>query len=563
MMDKRTIWVVIACLLALFGWQFLINRFFPATKLPPKAASQTTGTNSVPAQTAISSPPTNTAAATASPAPAAPGGPLPPEQLIELSNHFVRVAFTSWGGGVRSVELLQYKAALGGSNVVLDSESAVPGLALTDPPDTNIAYELQQTGPTSIVMRARLATGATVVKQVSLGGAYLLSGDVRISGQPASATATQSATFAVGTVGPTAGREAQQVYLGVDWLADGKYQNRPLKQLWKNAGQNIFGEPVNANWAAVKSQFFTMIFTPGSNALAVEYQPLHLPAPAGWSAKVPSDGLSAALVMPPTSSTNGVADYAFTYYAGPKEYDRLVALGASQEDVMQFGFWGVISVVLLKSMKFFHGLVPNYGVDIIIITVLIKLFFWPIQAKSIRSMREMQKFQPLMNKLREKYKDDPQRLNQEMMKLYKEHKINPFSGCLPMLVQLPVLFAFYRMLGSAVELRQASFLWIRDLSLPDTVAHLGTLPVNILPIAMLGSSIWQMKLTPQTGDQQQQKMMMFMPVMMIFIFYRLASGLLLYYTVQQILSVAQQWWMLKNSKTSPPAGKPLPAGKPR
>jgi YidC/Oxa1 family membrane protein insertase len=147
--------------------------------------------------------------------------------------------------------------------------------------------------------------------------------------------------------------------------------------------------------------------------------------------------------------------------------------------------------------------------------------------------------------------------------MYKEHKINPFSGCLPMLVQLPVLFAFYRMLGSAVELRSASFLWIHDLSLPDTVAHIGTLPINILPILMLGSSVWQMKLTPQTGDQQQQKMMMFMPVMMIFIFYRLASGLLLYYTVQQLLSVLQQWWMLKHTKASPPAGKALPAGKPR
>jgi YidC/Oxa1 family membrane protein insertase len=561
MMDKRTIWVVVACMLALFGWQLVVSKFFPPKPLPLKPASQTIGTNAAPAQTAISSAVTNAAAA-ASPSPANAGAPLPPEQVVDLSNEFVRVAFTSWGGGVRSVELLKYKSVNGG-NVILNGDGAVPALALVDPADTNSAYELQQSSPTSIVMRARLSSGATVVKQISLGAAYLLSGDVRISGASVSATATQGAAFAVGTVSPTAGREAQQVYLGVDWFAGGKYQNRPLKQLWKNAGQNMFSEPVDAKWAAVKSQFFTMIFTPGTDALAVDYLPLHLPAPAGWSGKTPSDGLSAAVLMPPMSLTNGVAEYAFTYYAGPKEYDRLVALGGGQEDVMQFGFWGVISVVLLKSMKFFHGVVPNYGVDIIVITVLIKLFFWPIQAKSIRSMREMQKFQPLMNKLKEKYKDDPQRLNQEMMKMYKEHKINPFSGCLPMVVQLPVLFAFYRMLGSAVELRSASFLWIHDLSLPDTVAHIGTLPVNILPILMLGSSVWQMKLTPQTGDQQQQKMMMFMPVMMIFIFYRLASGLLLYYTVQQILSVAQQWWMLKHAKASPPAGKALPAGKSR
>ncbi len=560
-MDKRTIWVVVACMVALFGWQYLIGRIYPAKPMPPKPAGQTSGTNSTPAQAAIVAAATNAAAA-ASQAPAGANAPLPPEQLVDLSNEFVRVAFTSWGGGVRSVELLKYKSVTGG-NVILNGDGAVPALALVDLPDTNTAYELQQSSPTSIVMRARLNNGATVVKQISLSNAYLLSGDVQVAGAPASATATQSAAFAIGTVSPTAGREAQQVYLGVDWFGAGKYQNRPLKQLWKNAGQNISSETVDAKWAAVKSQFFTMIFTPGTDALAVGYTPLHLPAPAGWNPKTPPDGLSAALVMPPTSSTNGVAEYAFTYYAGPKEYDRLVALGSGQEDVMQFGFWGVISVVLLKSMKFFHGVIPNYGVDIILITVLIKLIFWPIQAKSIHSMSAMQKFQPLMNKLKEKYKDDPQRLNQEMMKMYKEHKINPFSGCLPMVVQLPVLFAFYRMLGSAMELRGASFLWIHDLSLPDTVAHLGTLPVNILPILMLGSSVWQMKLTPQTGDQQQQKMMMFMPVMMIFIFYRLASGLLLYYTVQQLLSVLQQWWMLKHTKAAPPAGKPLPAGKPR
>ena len=194
---------------------------------------------------------------------------------------------------------------------------------------------------------------------------------------------------------------------------------------------------------------------------------------------------------------------------------------------MQFGFWGVISVVLLKSMKFFYKLIPNYGVAIIIITILIKLLFWPIQAKSIKSMKAMQKFQPLMTKLREKYKDDPQRLNAEMMKLYKEHKINPFAGCLPMVVQIPVFFALFSMLRSAIELRGASFLWIHDLSAPDTLFHVAGFPINLLPLLMTAASIWQMKITPQTGDQQQQKMMMFMPLMMLFFFYSTSSGLVL------------------------------------
>jgi YidC/Oxa1 family membrane protein insertase len=228
---------------------------------------------------------------------------------------------------------------------------------------------------------------------------------------------------------------------------------------------------------------------------------------------------------------------------------------------MQFGFWGVISVWLLKSMKFFYGIIPNYGVVIIIITILIKLLFWPIQAKSIRSMKEMQKFQPLMNKLREKYKDDPQRLNQETMKLYKEHKINPFSGCLPMLVQIPVFFALYAMLRTSIELRGAHFLWIHDLSQPDTILTIAGFPLNPLPLLMTGSMILQQRLTPTTGDSQQAKMMMFMPLMMLYFFYTASSGLTLYWTVQQVLSIGQQWWSLRQADASPPGAKPISTGK--
>jgi YidC/Oxa1 family membrane protein insertase len=186
-------------------------------------------------------------------------------------------------------------------------------------------------------------------------------------------------------------------------------------------------------------------------------------------------------------------------------------------------------------------------------------------------MKAMQKFQPLMNKLREKYKDDQQRLHQEMMKLYKEHKINPFSGCLPMLVQLPVLIAFYRVLLNAIALRGASFLWIKDLAQPDTVwTHtlsfalplIGNhLTINPLPILMTAGTFGQQKLTPTGGDPQQQKMMMFMPVMMLFFFYNLAAGLTLYYTLQQALSLLQQWLGMRQARGVAPAGPITSAGK--
>ena len=233
---------------------------------------------------------------------------------------------------------------------------------------------------------------------------------------------------------------------------------------------------------------------------------------------------------------------------------------------MDFGtpmdfYSGLFGVMLVHSLNFFYRLIPNYGVAIVLVTIALKIIFWPIQAKSIQSMKAMQKFQPLMNKLREKYKDDPQKLNTEMMKLYKEHKINPFSGCLPMLVQLPVLIAFYRVLLNAIALRGASFLWIHDLSQPDTIFSVAGLPINPLPLAMTAGTFFQQKLTPTGGDPQQQKMMMFMPVMMLFFFYKLAAGLTLYYTLQQLLSVLQQWHSMRQRRDDATPAPAFPAGK--
>jgi YidC/Oxa1 family membrane protein insertase len=173
---------------------------------------------------------------------------------------------------------------------------------------------------------------------------------------------------------------------------------------------------------------------------------------------------------------------------------------------------------------------------------------------STRSMKKMQALQPLMNKLKEKYPDDPQKQQQEMMKLYKEHKVNPMGGCLPLLVQIPVFFALYTMLRATVELRGASFLWIKDLSMPDTIFDLGGIPVNPLPLVMTATTLWQQKLTPTANvDPTQQKMMMLMPVMFLFFFYSMSSGLVLYWTVQNLLSILQQWLALRDQKPAPAA----------
>lgn len=537
-MDKKTIYVVVACMAALFGWQMLVSKLYPPR---PKAARPLTAatTNAVTNVTA-------TAVATNEAPQLSTSVALPVDRPAEktetLTNDRVRVTFTSWGGGIKSVQLLRYKAETG--HVILEQNAEQPALALVGLPATEGAYEFVNVTTNSVTLRSQLGNGTTVTKEVSLGADYVLQGTVRLS--PAS---TQAVQIVVGQAAPLQAQEAAQ-FVGVDWLQGAKYQNRDVPTLWKYNVKQQYAEPANAPWGAVKNQFFALILTPSTNAVTMHYHPHRLATPAHWTGKQPCDGVTAALEIPATLTAEA-ATWEFSLYAGPKEFDRLAALGKSQQDVMQFGMWGFFSVILLKGMIFFHKVIPNYGIAIILITILIKLMFWPIQAKSIRSMKDMQKFQPLMAKIREKYKDNMQKQNEELMKLYKEHKINPFSGCLPMLVQIPVFFALFAMLRSAIELRGASFLWIRDLSQPDTIFHVAGFAVNPLPLLMTASSVWQMKLTPQTGDSQQQKMMMFMPLVFLFMFYGTASGLVLYWTVQQLLSVGQQWWSLRQPSAKP------------
>ena len=421
-------------------------------------------------------------------------------------------------------------------------------------------------------MSAKSRAGVMVTKKLALADDYVVNGSIEVERPTPPGTngvsidgARRAIDVVVGTATPVGEKEAQ-TFLGMDTMVGVKCR---AQSLWDTQGVFIFrkqvlslketNEVLSARWVDVKNQFFTMILTPTTNTLAVGFERGPAPVPAFWQSKVLPQGVTAWAMLPPSAvSTTGVERYEFRYYAGPKELDRLATLGQGQEEVLNFGFWGFFSVILLKSMKFFYQIIPNYGVSIIIITVIIKLLFWPIQSKSIRSMKEMQKFQPLVAKLKEKYKDDPQRLNQETMRLYKEHKINPFGGCLPMLVQIPVFFALFAMLRSAIELRGAPFLWIKDLSQPDTIFHVAGFPLNPLPVAMTIASVWQMKLTPQTGDTQQQKMMAFMPLMMLFFFYTTSSGLVLYWTVQQLLSVLQQWWSLRQPRDS--QGQPGAAG---
>lgn len=261
--------------------------------------------------------------------------------------------------------------------------------------------------------------------------------------------------------------------------------------------------------------------------------------------------ISEGLVQVPALASQ---TYGYRMYLGPKKLPILQAAGDNLAQAVNFGWFDVIAKPMLWLLNFFYTYVGNYGIAIILLTILIKLAFWPITQKGMMSMKNMQKLQPKIAKLREKYKAEPAQMNQEMMALYKTYKVNPLGGCLPMFIQIPFFFALYRVLMAAIELRHAPFmLWINDLSAPDRLwigfdlPYLQGLPVLTL---LMGSSMYlQQKMTPTTVDPTQARIMQFLPVVFTFMFINFASGLVLYWLVNNLLSILQQYLINRKIKT--------------
>lgn len=245
--------------------------------------------------------------------------------------------------------------------------------------------------------------------------------------------------------------------------------------------------------------------------------------------------------------------YNYHVYYGPKKLKMLQSIGFNLDRSVNFGWFDVIAKPTLWLLNMFYSFVHNYGVAIILVTVLFKVVFWPISQKGMKSMKNMQKLQPKMAKIKEKYKSDPTKMNQEVMSLYKTYKVNPLGGCLPMVLQIPVFFALYKVLLQSIELRHAPFmLWITDLSAPDRLflgfdlPYLGGLPV--LTLLMGASMFLQQKLSPSTADPTQAKIMMFLPLIFTFMFLNFASGLVLYWFINNLLSILQQVLINRDSK---------------
>jgi YidC/Oxa1 family membrane protein insertase len=255
--------------------------------------------------------------------------------------------------------------------------------------------------------------------------------------------------------------------------------------------------------------------------------------------------------------------HSYVVYFGPAEYFRLSALGSQLERAVDMGWNWILpfSKALLSLLNWLYSVVRNYGVAIVLLATVVRVALHPLNVAGMRSMRAMQKLQPEMERIREKYKNDPQAMNSATMALYKEHKVNPASGCLPMLLQMPLFLALYQVLFNAIELRRAPFVaWMQDLSAPDTAFTVAGFPIRLLPILMTVSGLLQQMATPT--DPRQRTTMYMMNVVMLVFFYSLPSGLVLYWTVMNLLTALQQWLVLRNEPAPVPVAVPVKAAAP-
>jgi len=601
-MDRKSIILLVVCFVLLMLWYPVMNKLIPPTPVArlgtnaPALMSEATNFEPVPGpgptsaevaevRRALPSPFTNTNVA---------------EVLLEATNENARYTFTSYGGGLKFIELLQYpetvssrleKAASSPGVATLNTGATVPTLAVLAGSATlgDGVFTLSRT--TNGVRAEKLLTnGLDVIKEFDLSSNYIVAARVWLqnrSSQPLNLPAQQ---WVVGTATALGARDNGSA-VGVLWYDGAKsseaganyFSSRGIGCLPRTPPTEYRGGASNVVWVAAHNQFFTLAAMPQEAAQEVDVYPVMLPRSVTDGAATnapPQQGYEAALVYPAlTLAPMATFERGVYLYAGPKEYQTLARIAARFNNnidlVMGYGgFIGFFSKSLLLAMNFVHRAMSlPYGWAIVAITVIIKVLYWPLTQASTRSMKRLQALQPQMNAIKEKYKDDQLKANQKVMEFMKENKVNPMGGCLPSVLQIPVFWGFYRMIQSAIELRGARFLWIADLSKPDTlliIPSLGVipvfgipgvgLPVNLMPLIMGGTMLWQSHITPPSAgmDPAQAKMMRYMPLIFLLFLYNFSSGLTLYWTVSNLLTILQT----KLTPAIPQAGPAAAVAKP-
>ena len=503
------------------------------------------------------------------------------EQIVKLvkdqKGARVEYEFSTWGATLKSATLLEFSQKPGEQGddnppFKLDFSDS-PALALSGVPglDADADWTVQTQTENSVTF-----TAGPVVRTITLADNYQLEVEETFTNIPKDASTDVQTQLSLGIMSRSADKNGKLTGdLSIDTYSADKDRvihwndtdhalksdlsdasggcscsKRTTQGLALTSTQNVDNSP--SKWIAQKNDYFMTAILKGTDQ------------PSGFSATVARKEKS-ELYMPQSVATSAKFSSLkntrkYTFYVGPKKQAILWGLGL--KDVMDFGMWRWLCYGMVWVLNLFYAMIPNYGVAIILLTILVRILFWPLTHKSTMGMRKMQEIQPLLKEIQAKYKGNPQRMQQETWQLYREHKVNPLSSCLPMLLQIPVFFALFVVLRGAVELRFAPFLWIKDLSQPEALfadwSFFRTFGgLNILPILMAATMVLQSALTPSTGDRSQQRMMMvFMPIMMLVMFYNFASALSLYWTLSQVISIGQTWWIRKRYGTSSkPAGK--------
>ncbi|HXT13085.1 MAG TPA: membrane protein insertase YidC [Candidatus Angelobacter sp.] len=583
-MDRKSILGVVGCIIAFVIWQFVIvPKYWPPKPMPLATNTATNGVAQGPRTNGVNATQqpeqaTQTAAATPAPATQLMVNTNIPEQLLVITNENARYTFSSWGGGLKQIELVNFpetvpswrnRRAKAGGVATLNSYTPSPTLSILGESglEGDGIFTLTRTA-NGVRAEKTLTNGLTIVKQFSLATNFLVDATVSLQNHSAKPLSLSQQEWTIGTATPMSEDDRGTYYIGLIWSdvkthsvnGSSYFSSHRFGCVPRIPPTEYLVNATNISWAAVHNQYFALAVIPHDTPSGIVMRQVDLPRPADEEMPMySSNGYTAALIYPAmTLSTNKAVERQFVIYAGPKEYHLLArvasALNNNLDSIMDFGFFAFFAKALLLAMNFLHNaLWVPYGWGIVVLTIILRVMFWPLTAAGTRSMKRMQALQPQVNALKEKYKDDPMKLQKKQMELWKEHKINPLGSCLPALVQWPVFFGFYRMIRYAIELRGAHFLWVTDLSKPDTLFLIpGTsVPFNLLPLLMGGVMVWQAHLTPASPsmDASQQKMMRYMPALFLLLLYNYSSGMALYMFVSTLLGVVQT----KMTKTNAPA----------
>ena len=583
-MFDRTTWIALALSVAgLIGWQWYYTKNCLPAMTAERAAQE--------AQALQPPAATTTAADAKSHAEVSPKaeGAVAHDNLLPqlearretLDSPKAEYVFANDAGGIEDITLFIHLGEQAHS-LQLNKLSPMPIGALQEQPGTMLKGFVMTADKISEQASFELAetNGLVITKKFKLPETtgspeeYVVGLDLSFSNTSSLPLDVPSFLLSAGGATPVHGSDAS-LYTCFDWFCKNKMTSIDVN--WFSAGSipfiGIQTRPArdlyemncsDAPWTAVASQYFCTILTDTSKTASSVWASRFEAIPAAQSPNGrPVYGIEGGFRLAPFHLAPGESvSRHYSIFAGPKDFFALQKLGDGQQSVMNFGIFHFVSEFLLWAMNTLKGFLGNYAAAIIVLTLLIKALLWPIQNKATNSMRRMQLLSPRMTELRTKYKDNPTKMNEELMKLYKQYGVNPFGGCLPMIVQIPIFFGFYRMLGTAIELRNSHFLWITDLSQPDTITHFMHYPINLLPIIMAGTMVWQMTLSPKGGDPSQQKMMYIMPIIFLSICYNFASALALYWTTQNLFSIAQLYFT-RNQPLPTLHKKPAPGKKPR